>query len=73
LLRKPWSALRGAGFTLPAADAQNALTLRYRYEGPSGPELGPPYSETQTVPIGPIAGGARRTVTLTIPAQQTAN
>lgn len=73
LLRKKWSELRGAGFTLPAADTQNALTLRYRYEGPAGPDLGPPYSETVSVPIGPIAAGTRRRVALTIPAQQTVN
>jgi len=73
LARRSWHEMKGKGFTLSASDAQNQLILRYRYEGPSGPNLGPPYYEMISVPLGPIAGGTRRRVALTVPAQQTVN
>lgn len=71
LARKGWNELRGAGFTLHASDAGRDLTLRYAYEGPSGPDLGPPAYETRTIDIGPIAPGTRRRVALTIPSPRT--
>jgi hypothetical protein len=70
IMRKEWSELRGAGFTLSTADAARDLTVRYRYEGPSGPDLGPPYSETRNLHVGSIEAGTRRRVAVTIPAGQ---
>ncbi|MDZ4868199.1 MAG: hypothetical protein SGI91_12840 [Alphaproteobacteria bacterium] len=67
IARKQWGEIRGGGFTLPVADAARDLTLRYRYEGPNGPELGPPASEEHTLQVGPIAAGSRRRLSLTIP------
>lgn len=65
--KKPWHDLRGGGFAIPADLARYDLRLRYFYEGPGGPGLVPPYSETRIIPVGPIEPGTRRQVRLTIP------
>jgi hypothetical protein len=75
LMRRSWHEMRGRGFTLNAADTrQSALRIRYRYEGPAaGPDLRPPYSEIRTFIVGPILGGTRRRIALSIPDGQAAN
>jgi len=70
IVRKEWRDLRSAGFVLRSVDAGRNLALRYHYEGPSGPELGPPYNEVESLYVGPIPTGTRRRVALTIPSRQ---
>lgn len=65
--QKPWQSLRHGGFTIPASEAHDDWQLRYFYEGPSGPGLGPPYSELRTIRVGSIEPGTRRTIRVTIP------
>lgn len=67
LQTKSWNELHGNGFAIPAATATRDLHLRYRYEGPDGKELGPPYSETRTFHFGAIAPGTRKRLSLRIP------
>lgn len=73
LTRRQWQQMPGRGFTLDADDTQSALSVRYRYEGPAGSFPAPPYSEIRTIDVGPIPGGTRRRVALSIPAEQMAN
>lgn len=73
LARKTWADMRG-GFTLPASNTADELTLRYHYEGPArGEGLTPPYNETQSVPVGAIPGGTRHRIALRIPGNQQEN
>jgi hypothetical protein len=62
-----WNELRGGGFAISAHDANQDLWLRYRYEGPSGESLGPPYSEIRQIHVGAIEPGARKRLSLRIP------
>jgi hypothetical protein len=62
-----WKELRGGGFAISAHDANQDLWLRYRYEGPSGESLGPPYSEIRQIHVGAIEPGARKRLSLRIP------
>jgi hypothetical protein len=74
LARKSWSELRASGgFTLSAGDASHDLVLRYHYEGPGGEGLVPPYNEVRVVPVGTVPGGARRRLSLTVPATAPGN
>jgi hypothetical protein len=62
-----WNELRGGGFAISAHEANQDLWLRYRYEGPSGEDLGPPYSEIRQIHVGAIEPGARKRLSLRIP------
>lgn len=69
LLKKSWNELRGNGFTIPAASAEQDLHLRYHYEGPGGEGLVPPYNEFRTVQLGAIDAGTRKRLSLRIPSR----